>query len=159
MTATFQRFDEARLPELMTWFPDRMALLAWGGPEFRHPFTPETFRDDAKVRSIASWALIEDGTLVGFGQCYLRAGRCHIGRLAISPAKRGGGLGTRLIRELAGWGSKEFGVESLSLFVLPANRDARRLYERLGFVESPDPRPSAVTDGLVYMIARNPLQS
>lgn len=157
-TVTFQRFDESQLPELMTWFGGRAALLTWGGPEFRYPCTPESFRDDAKVRILPTWALVEDGVLVGFGQCYLRVGRCHLGRLAISPARRGGGLGTRLIVELAGWGRCEFRSDTFSLFVIPANTRARRLYERLGFVETPYPEPSPATDGFVYMVAPDPLR-
>lgn len=142
----------------MTWFPDRTALLTWGGSEFRHPFTAETFRDDSKVRSLPTWALVDDGVLAGFGQCYLRAGRCHFGRLAISPARRGGGLGTRLIAELARWGRREFGSDSYSLFVMPANTKARRLYQRMGFAETPYPEPSPATDGYVYMVASDPLR-
>jgi len=157
--ATLQRFDETHLPELMTWFPDRTGLLTWGGVEFRHPFTADSFRDDAKVQSLPTWALVEDGVLVGFGQCYQRAGRCHFGRLAVSPAKRGRGFGSQLIRELARWGSREFGTGSYSLFVTPANRDARRLYERMGFVEMPYPEPSPATDSYIYMVAAEPLKT
>ena len=74
----FRRFDPALLPELMAWFPDAITLRTWGGPAFRHPFTPESFREDAKVDEIDSWSLVgDDGALAAFGQCYLRVGRCH----------------------------------------------------------------------------------
>ena len=150
---TLQPFDEAQLPELMTWFPDRSGLLTWGGSEFRFPFTAETFRDDANVRSLPTWALVEDDALVGFGQCYLRVGRCHFGRLAIAPARRGSGFGSRLIRGLAQWGRNEFRTDSFSLFVLPGNQDAIRLYRRMGFAEIPYPAPSPATDAYIYMVA------
>jgi ribosomal protein S18 acetylase RimI-like enzyme len=150
---TFQRFDESHLPELMSWFADESTLRTWGGSEFRFPFTPAMFRDDAKVRSLPTWSLVDHGVLVGFGQCYLRVGRCHFGRLAISPSRRGGGLGSRLIRELAYWGRKEFGSDAFSLFVMPENRDARRLYDRMGFEERPYPEPSPATEDYIYMVA------
>jgi ribosomal protein S18 acetylase RimI-like enzyme len=139
---TFERFDPARLPELMTWFPDAGQLRTWGGPEFRHPFTPETFRADSLIDSIASWSLIgDDGALAAFGQCYLRIGRCHFGRVGVSPQRRGAGLGTRLFREMAAWGRAEFGERQLSLFVLKGNEAAHRLYLRLGFRVVPYPEP------------------
>lgn len=65
----FQPFDGSQLPELMSWFPDSMSCQTWGGPEFRFPFTEATFRDDAKIEQLPTWALAQDDdTLVGFGQ-------------------------------------------------------------------------------------------
>jgi len=149
-----ERFKESYLPELMTWFPDEMTLQTWGGPEFRFPFAEETFREDAKLRSLPTWALVvDDGTLAAFGQCYLRVGRCHFGRLAVSPRLRGCGYGTTLIRELARWGTTEFGVKSMSLFVVASNARAIQLYRRLGFSEMPYPEPAPATDCFIYMVA------
>jgi len=149
-----QRFHESHLPELMTWFPDETALKTWGGPEFRFPFTATTFREDAKLASLPTWALVaDDGAFAAFGQCYIRVGRCHFGRLAVSPSLRGRGHGTTFIRELARWGTAEFGVDSLSLFVSPGNVRARDLYHRLGFSELPYPDPSFATHSFIYMVA------
>ncbi|MGH8204193.1 MAG: GNAT family N-acetyltransferase [Steroidobacteraceae bacterium] len=149
----FRRFDPAQLPELMAWFPDAEQLRIWGGPEYRFPFTPESFREDSKIDEIDSWSLVDDDAkLAAFGQCYLRAGRCHFGRIAVSPNERGRGLGTELIRDMADWGQKQFGGRELSLFVLRTNENARRLYRRLGFREVPYPDPAFMPDAR-YMIA------
>jgi ribosomal protein S18 acetylase RimI-like enzyme len=121
----FRRFDPARLPELMTWFPDPLSVRTWGG----------------------------DDRLAAFGQCYLRIERCHFGRLAVSPTSRGQGLGSRLISELAGWGLGEFGARELSLFVSKHNEPAHRLYRRLGFIEATYPDPTPHTANTIYMIA------
>jgi ribosomal protein S18 acetylase RimI-like enzyme len=151
----FRRFDPAQLPELMTWFPDAQQCRTWGGAEFRFPFTPESFRADSRIDDIASWSLAGDeGALAAFGQCYVRLERCHFGRLAVSPKMRGGGLGTRLIRELTAWGLKEFGDRELSLFVKLNNERAHQLYLRLGFHEAPYPgEPSPFMANSRYMIA------
>ena len=149
----FRRFDPVYLPELMTWFPDRQSCLTWGGAEFRFPFTAESFREDSKIDSIATWSLVGNGSLAGFGQCYLRIGRCHFGRLAISPARRGQGLGTQLIRELAAWGLAEFGDSELSLFVNKENDRAFQLYRLLGFRSMPYPEPSSFMANSHYMVA------
>lgn len=149
-----QRFRESHLPELMTWFRDVTALQTWGGPEFRYPFTGESFRADAKIESLPTWSLITgDGALAAFGQCYLRVQRCHFGRLAVSPALRGRGHGSTLIRELARWGSAEFGVNEYSLFVVASNLRAIALYRRLGFSEMPYPEPSPAVATFIYMVA------
>lgn len=150
----FGRFDPAQLPELMAWFDEADSLRSWGGTPFRFPFTPESFHEDSKVDEIASFALTGgDGSLAAFGQCYLRIERCHFGRLAVSPQRRGRGLGTRLIRELADWGIGEFGPRELSLFVNWNNVDAIRLYRRLGFADSTYPEPTPFMANSIYMVA------
>jgi ribosomal protein S18 acetylase RimI-like enzyme len=153
-TARLQVFSEAWLPELMSWFEDAGACRVWGGPSFRFPFTRDTFRADARLDSLATFALATDeATLLGFGQYYLRAGRCHLGRLAIAPAHRGRGLGGSLVRELCRIGSAGLGVETYSLFVLPGNERAIRLYERLGFAPARYPEPDPMFDDCIYMVA------
>ena len=138
----------------MSWFPDERSCRTWGGPEFRFPFTEGTFAEDAKLTSLPTWALVQGaGAFVGFGQFYLRAGRCHLGRLAIAPALRGRGLGSRLVHELCQRGKADLGVESFSLFVLPGNERALRLYQRLGFTAVPYPEPLPGLKATIYMVA------
>lgn len=150
----FRRFTDQDLPELMSWFPDREDCGKWGGPEFRVPFTEDSFREDAKLESLASWSLVRpDQSLCAFGQYYDRLGRCHFGRLAVAPSARGQGLGTTLMRELADRGRKELGADSCSLFVLADNEPALRLYKRLGFVARPYPEPGPAYDPYLYMVA------
>ena len=151
---TLQRFDLAWLPELMGWFPGRASCHIWGGVDFRFPFTDATFREDARIESLPTWALVGDhGTFVAFGQYYLRLGRCHLGRLVVAPESRGSGFGGRLVRELCQKGSAELGVDSYSLFVHPDNESALRLYQRLGFSTVPYPEELPAAQHYVYMVA------
>jgi len=153
-------FDDAHLPELMSWFPDELSCHTWGGPEFRFPFTEATFREDARLASLSTWALVgDDGTLAGFGQFYLRVGRCHLGRLAIAPDARGRGLGATLVRGLCRHGGAALGVGTFSLFVVPGNERALRLYRRLGFSPAPYPEPDPALDPYIYMVAMPPAQA
>ena len=152
-TATLHAFDEAHLPELMSWFPDRVSCQVWGGPEFRFPFTETSFRVDAKLASLATRMLVQGkGRLVAFGQYYLRVGHCHLGRLAVAPACRGGGLGTRLVLSLCAEGRALLGAGSCSLFVVPTNLRAKALYERLGFAATAYPEPAPELDPYIYMV-------
>jgi len=91
------------------------------------------------------------GMLCGFGQYYLRAGRCHLARLAIAPARRGRGLGARLIELLSDEGKAALGVEHCSLFVSIANTTALALYERLGFARAAYPGDLPIP-GCHYMV-------
>jgi ribosomal protein S18 acetylase RimI-like enzyme len=139
---------------MMTWFATEHSCHVWGGPEFRFPFTAETFLADSKLTRLPSYALIrESAELCGFGQFYLRAERCHLSRLAIAPAHRGRGLGTQFIEMLLREGKKTLGVTRSSLFVHTSNTSAIALYERLGFTQSPYPEPGLEIPNAYYMIS------
>jgi ribosomal protein S18 acetylase RimI-like enzyme len=142
------------LKAMLSWFPDRLSVVTWGGPEFRFPFTEQSFYEDSWAASLASCALVEDsGELLAFGQYYPRVGRCHLGRLAVNPARRGQGLGTRLIASLVELGAPKLGAEECSLFVSAHNPQAKRLYDRLGFVAVPYPEAGGAVPNSYYMIA------
>ncbi|MDH5254918.1 MAG: GNAT family N-acetyltransferase, partial [Gammaproteobacteria bacterium] len=107
-----------------------------------------------RLDSLPCWTMITpDGTLAAFGQYYRRLDRCHLSRLAVAPALRGQGIGTRLVRELRRLGGAELGVASYSLFVLPGNEPAVRLYRRLGFSAVPYPEPEPQFAACTYMVA------
>jgi len=88
---------------------------------------------------------------MGFGQYYERRGRCHLARLAVAPSCRGRRVGEDLILELARTGCAALGADGCSLFVLPGNERALRLYRRMGFVEEPYVGESL--PGSSYMVA------
>jgi ribosomal protein S18 acetylase RimI-like enzyme len=144
---------KAHVAQIMTWFPTEHSCRVWGGPEFRFPFTLETFLADSKLTTLHSYALIrEKAELCGFGQFYLRVGRCHLSRLAVAPAHRGRGLGTQLIEMLLREGKKTLGVTQSSLFLHVTNTSAIALYERLGFTRTPYPEPGFDIPNSYYMI-------
>lgn len=89
--------------------------------------------------------------MLGFGQYYLRAGRCHLGRLAISPERRGQGLGRALVVAIAEVGVDDLGVGECSLFVADDNLSALRLYEKLGFVRVEYPEDDPAVSHFTYM--------
>jgi ribosomal protein S18 acetylase RimI-like enzyme len=143
-----------QLAEIMTWFPDRRSCLIWGGSQFRFPFTKATFSEDVRLDVLASYALVgSTDELLGFGQYYLRADRCHLGRLAIAPGHRGQGIGSWLVGGLVQLGSKVLCVDECSLFVLADNLPAIRLYEKLGFVYASYPEKDFDVAGIEYMVA------
>jgi len=150
----FRRFDDAHLAHLMGWFADESACRSWGGPGFRFPFTETTFREDTRFATLQTWSLVDaEDELLAFGQYYLRVGRCHLAHLAVKPEFRGHRVGERLVLELCRVGSGELQVDSYSLFVMPDNTPALRLYDRIGFAPAAYPDPSLKIEGMVYMVA------
>ncbi|HJU38058.1 MAG TPA: GNAT family N-acetyltransferase, partial [Tahibacter sp.] len=150
-TMHLEPIDDDRIDAMMTWFPDAAACLVWGGVDFRFPYTDETFRTDARIADLPSYALVDDaGAFVGFGQYYRRLGRCHVARLAVAPDARGRGCGSVLIEQLCKLGHRTLGVAGDSLFVLEQNVDAKRLYLRLGFRDAT--YPEALPPAHVYMV-------
>jgi ribosomal protein S18 acetylase RimI-like enzyme len=149
----FQPFDVARLPQLMRWFPDGASVRQWGGPDFRFPFTEETFRKDVRLDDVPAWEIVStDDALLAFGRYYLRLGRCHLAFLAVAPEMRGRGIGLRLVEELCAEGARTLSFDEYSLFVWQDNAVAVALYRKLGFVETPYPEPSSGLVGMAYMI-------
>ena len=78
----------------------------------------------------------EDGRALGFVFCVLGAqGRrtAHVTDIYVRPEARGRGIGRALLAELVE-PARTAGLEHVSLEVLVRNSEARRLYDRLGFV-------------------------
>ena len=135
----------------MSWFPDRRSCAVWASPAFPYPFTETTFLENIRPE-LPSFSLIGDEQeLLGFGQYYLRVGRCHLARLVIAPPHRSQGLGAFLVRGLCRRGCRKLGVEECSLFVLPDNPPALKLYRRIGFAEAT--YPGQLSPDCVYMVA------
>ena len=133
-TISRAQISKATLNQLMGWFKSHKATLDWGGPEFKYPFTPESFLNDSKLYELTHVCLVNQAEeLLAFGQCYERLQCCHLARLVIAPNQRGQGMVARLIQALAEQGKVDFNFFELSLFVMEDNVAARKAYEKLGF--------------------------
>ena len=83
MKIEIANIEDAR--EIMGWFPDKESVTRWGSPYTRYPLTDDTFFEDIYWDRIDSRvARTPDGRLLGFGQFYLKLGRCHLARLAVA---------------------------------------------------------------------------
>jgi len=130
--------------DLMSWFPDADAVNIWGGPNFRHPFTAETFREDCKIDLMASYVLHNsDDDLAAFAQSCRRNGRGHIARVVTNPSLRRQGAGRQLIKMIISVLDATKDYDEYSLFVYRHNTPAYQCYLSLGFVvaEYPDDAP------------------
>jgi len=143
------------LKVLKTWFPDLKSAQEWGGPAIRYPFTDGAFLEDIHWQKMPAYSLLgEEKELTGFGQCYEKAGRCHLARLAIAPTHRSKGLGRQFIYELMKVGMLDLGVGECSLFVVSSNKKAVSCYTSLNFVPAPYPPGQQFMKEIDFMVCR-----
>lgn len=120
--------------ELMSWFSNEDELSIWSGPNFRYPFSLNTFKSDLNLNNFKSFSLVSsENDLLAFGQYYPRLGKCHLGRLVVNPHLRGKGIASTLISQLSLLGKSDLNTDSCSLFVLGHNDSAIKVYTKLGF--------------------------
>ena len=138
--------------EIMTWFPDAASVDRWGGPEFRFPFTRESFREDCRIDVMRSYALHNPaGLLAAFGQSYERNGRGHLARLIANPTLRRQGAGTRLIEMIIATLETQYDYDEYSLFVYRDNIPAYQCYLSLGFAVTDYPDDGAMVDRCYFL--------
>ena len=83
----------------------------------------------------SSLVVEEDGELLAACLVSLFPSGPHVVHMVTRPEHRGKGIGTELLLRAAN-SLAESGYDELSLYVLPENEDAKRLYRRLGFEEA-----------------------
>jgi RimJ/RimL family protein N-acetyltransferase len=109
------------------WTEEQKAAFVRQQFEAQHAFWQENYTD-------TSWDLIlADGEPIGRLYVARWPDDIRIVDIALVPEHRGGGLGTRLIRDLFAEGDAS--GRKVSIHVELFN-PARRLYERLGFVQA-----------------------
>ena len=144
--------SDSDIEALMTWFQTEAQLTIWAGPGITFPFDQASFKQGLKLGELSSHVLTDSHSrFLGFGQFYLRLGRCHLGRLAINPEYRGQGLSQFLVAKLLEKGREALNVQPASLFVLKHNEVAINSYLKLGFEFHPYPEPMPL-DNCVYMV-------
>lgn len=118
------REDELRQVD---WTPEQKAAFVHHQFWAQHRHWQENYTD-------TSWdLLLVDGEPAGRLYVARWPDEIRIVDIALAPAYRNGGLGTRLIRELFDEGDRSGRKVSIHVEIF---NPARRLYERLGFVQA-----------------------
>ena len=145
MDYTLRPASPRDLSTVLAWIHSPADLRLWGGPLLTYP------PDEVKTwREICAddhntFALVDPaGSLAGFGQTFPRLpDTVHLGRIILSPAVRGQGLGRVLVRALVDSALEHFHPAVITLNVYCDNLPAVQLYRSLGFTvsdENPDHR-------------------
>lgn len=112
---------------------DLPAVLHIERRSFSIPWQETTFRGLMRRHSASLLVAEEAGVLVGYAVLWYAANEAEIGDLSVLPEARRRGLG-RWILEGAMREAGRRGAVQVFLEVREANADARRLYEKAGFV-------------------------
>ncbi len=116
-------FQEADLP----------GILAIERASFRHPWSAEAFRAEAR-NPIARVRVLRhaSGRVLGYVVFRLYEQAVHLLNIAVDPACRRRGLGRRLLQEVVRE-ARRHGLPWVVLEVRVSNEPAQRLYEAFGF--------------------------
>jgi ribosomal-protein-alanine N-acetyltransferase len=98
---------------------------------YPQPWSEGVFKDELTRDDRAYVAATVDGEIVGFAGLMFVEDDAHVTTLAVRPAQRLAGLGTRLMLQLIEVGLRR-GARNLTLEVRATNTGARRLYEKFG---------------------------
>lgn len=124
------------------WIPEQKAAFVAQQFHAQHQFWQENYQD-------TSWDLVLGAGGQPIGRFYVArwAEEIRIVDIALLPEHRGGGVGTMLIRCLFDEGDASGRKVSIHVEIF---NPARRLYERLGFVQ-------AAERGVYLLMERHPI--
>lgn len=97
------------------------------------PWTKSAFLSELISPLPHLYLCVEAEAILAFGGCRIIGNDAHITNIAVDPDFQGSGIGTFLLQELEHFAKKN-GCLTMSLEVRLSNRDAQRLYRKLGYV-------------------------
>ena len=102
---------------------------------FSLPWEREAFRQEiAENRAARYIGLFEEGRLSAYAGMWFLLDEAHVTNIAVTGARRGQGLGERLMRALIQTAA-DCGMAWMSLECRRSNAAAQALYHKLGFVD------------------------
>ncbi len=116
---------------LSTWSNEKGEKFQeqWMGPKISYPLNFNKLKDLENMYSI-----IIDKEFIGvIQQVKIENNNIHIGRFVINPNKTGLGLGKKCLNEFINYCFTSKDINSISLTVFDYNKNAKNLYEKLGF--------------------------
>jgi len=124
------------LQTVLTWIESPEQLKRWGGPLLTWPPQSGQIWRQIEADTHKVFALVSDeGEVAGLGQTLRREENAvHLGRIILSPALRGQGVGRVLMQNLIDKGRELYHPQYFSLYIYNENLPAVRLYRSVGFV-------------------------
>jgi ribosomal-protein-alanine N-acetyltransferase len=113
---------------------DVTGILEVEAESFSNPWTREMYDWELQNLAVCHIYVVrtDEYHVAGFCAFWLVVDEIHINNIAIRPTLRGQGMGTALLHHVLLEG-RRLGARRATLEVRTSNRDAQRLYERLGF--------------------------
>jgi ribosomal protein S18 acetylase RimI-like enzyme len=89
---------------------------------------------DSLRKHLGFLGAVRAGTVLTFYERELSRGELLMDGISVAPEARGEGIGTQLLNQLIVYAGQN-GYQTIRLDVIDTNPDAKRLYQRVGFVE------------------------
>ncbi|MBZ5678609.1 MAG: GNAT family N-acetyltransferase [Acidobacteriia bacterium] len=113
--------------------------------EFKHLYThggfaattPAAVQVGTRMQEGPVWVALSRGVMVGTVAAVKKGDSVYIRGMAVLPAQRGLGAGSKLLEEVENWAAEQ-GLTRLFLSTTPFLDSAIRLYERSGFRRTDD---------------------
>lgn len=101
----------------------------WMGSQVSYPLTYD------KIEKLENkFSIFNEKEFIGMIQeVRIEKDNIHIGRFVLNPQKTGLGFGTEVLKEFINLIFKNEKIKSISLTVFDFNKNARRVYDKLGF--------------------------
>lgn len=101
----------------------------WMGSQVSYPLTYD------KIEKLENkFSIFNEKEFIGMIQeVRIEEDNIHIGRFVLNPQKTGLGFGTEVLKEFINLIFKNEKIKSISLTVFDFNKNARRVYDKLGF--------------------------
>ena len=124
--------DKDNILLLCKWSNERGTIFQeqWMGSEVSFPLTYE------KIEKLENkFSIFNEEEFIGMIQeVKIEKDNIHIGRFVLNPQKTGLGFGTEALKEFIDFIFKDKNIRSISLTVFDFNKNAKQLYDKLGFV-------------------------
>ena len=109
------------------------AVHAIESATFKKPWKRQDFEREMTVNACARYLVAEEnGTILGFAGAWIVLDEAHVTNIAVTEARRGQGIGSRLTEALMRYAAN-LGVVYATLEVRRSNETAQKLYQSLGF--------------------------
>jgi ribosomal protein S18 acetylase RimI-like enzyme len=149
----FQLATKNDLETVIDWIPDAKSCMVWAGPKVIFPIELEQLCDALEFDRNHTYTLSDATNLLALGQIRMFENkRGHLSRIVVNPEFRGKGIGRIFCLELINKAS-ELKCKTISLNVDEANKVARSLYKKLGFIV-PSIQPEGLREDIIYMELR-----
>ena len=117
---------------LCSWSNERGSVFQeqWMGTQVSYPLNYE------KMEKLENkFSIFNEEEFIGMIQeVRIEEDNIHIGRFVLNPQKTGLGFGTEALKEFIDFIFKDKNIRSISLTVFDFNKNAKQLYDKLGFV-------------------------
>ncbi len=108
-------------------------ILAIESDVYDYPWTRGNFEDSLNARHQA-WVMMQADEVIGYAVMMTVLDEAHLFNVSIARAYQKQGLGYALVNDMIA-NAKTSGAKNMFLEVRESNMSARKLYEKIGFVE------------------------